>query len=329
VRTSRKKLDLSDAPRARMPSKLRPMLATLVDKPFDRAGWIFEIKWDGYRAIAEVDKGRVRLYSRNGLSFAERYQPVVAALDKLGHQAVLDGEVVVGDDHGRASFELLQNYGSTKTGRLAYYVFDLLYLDGHDLRSLPLTRRKEILQRILPEVPALRFCEHIEEHGLAFFEAVSKLGLEGMIAKDGSSRYVEGRRSDRWLKVKAHLRQEAVIGGFPRPRGSRQHFGALVLGLYEDGHLVHIGEVGGGFSNQTLTKLSAQLAPLVQSRCSFRTKPKTKEPATWVTPELVCEVRFTAWTSGHMRHPIFMGLRDDKPARDVRREAPARTLRRR
>ncbi len=145
--------DLQDAPRAPMPTNVRPMLATLVDKPFDRAGWVFELKWDGYRAIAEVDKGRVRLYSRNGLSFAERYKPVVAALEKLGHQAVLDGEVVVGGDDGRANFELLQNYGSTKTGRLLYCVFDLLYLDGHDLRGLPLTRRKEILQRILPEVP--------------------------------------------------------------------------------------------------------------------------------------------------------------------------------
>jgi bifunctional non-homologous end joining protein LigD len=244
-------------------------------------------------------------------------------LVKFRHKAVLDGEVVVLDDKGHANFEALQNYRSRQTaGHLVYQVFDLLYLDGHDLRSLPLVRRKAILQQILPAIPGLAFCEHIKEHGLAFFDAVAKAGLEGMIAKDGASKYIDGRRSDCWLKVKAHLRQEAVICGYTLPRNSRQHFGALVLGVYEDGQLVHVGEVGGGFSNQALGKVYARLAPLAQSHCPFQTKPKTKEPATWVRPELVCEVRFTAWTGGHMRHPIFMGLRDDKPARLVHRERP-------
>ena len=296
-----------------MPTNVRPMLATLVREPFDRRGWLFEIKWDGYRAIAEVDKGQVRLYSRNALSFTKRYWPISAALQKLEHQAVLDGEVVVLDDKGHPSFEALQNYRNHRaTGSLVYQVFDLLHLDGHDLRGLPLRRRKAILQQILPKMPVLLFCEHVEDTGLAFFEAVAKAGLEGMIAKDGSSVYREGRRSDCWLKVKAQLRQEAVIGGFTRPNGSRQHFGALVLGLYEDGELVHIGEVGGGFSARTLASVFAQLKPLVQSRCPFRVKPKTNEPATWVRPELVCEVRFTAWTGGHLRHPIFIGMRGDE-----------------
>jgi bifunctional non-homologous end joining protein LigD len=246
------------------------MLATLVHQPFDRRGWLFEIKWDGYRAIAEVDKGQMRLYSRNGLFFTKRYWPITADLQKLEHQAVLDGEVAVLDEKGHPSFESLQNYRNHRaTGPLVYQVFDILYLDGHDLRGLPLRQRKAILQQILPKVPDLSYCEHIEDTGLAFFDAVAKAGLEGMVAKDGNSVYWEGRRSDCWLKVKANLRQEAVIGGFTRPNGRRQHFGALVLGLYEDGELVHIGEVGGGFSASSLANVFAQRKPLVHGTLSI------------------------------------------------------------
>src|SRR5262249_27600581 len=156
-------------------------------------------------------------------------------------------------------FEALQNYRSHRPGgHLIYQVFDILYLDGHDLRGLPLIRRKEILRQILPAMPGLAFCDHIHESGLAFFDAVAKAGLEGMIAKDGASKYTAGRRSDSWLKVKAQLQQEAVIGGFTEPRGSRQHFGALILGIYEGDELVHIGEVGGGFDGRTLANVFAQ-----------------------------------------------------------------------
>jgi bifunctional non-homologous end joining protein LigD len=314
-------LDLGGAPRGPMPTNIKPMLATLGGKPFDRRGWLFEIKWDGYRTIAEVSGGRARLYSRNGLSFSQRYRPVTAALANLGHSAVLDGEVVVVDEQGRPDFDALENYRRYQPC-LVYYVFDLLYLDGHDLRDLPLWRRKELLQQILPPLPGVRFCEHIEEEGLVFFSAVSKMGLEGMVAKDGTSSYQEGRRTDRWLKIKANLRQEAVIAGFTRPRRSRQHFGALVLGVYDGKELVHIGEVGGGFSERNLARVSAELAPLIQDRCPFRKLPNTVEPATWVKPTLVCEVRFTAWTAtGGLRHPIFLGMRSDKQARAVRRES--------
>jgi bifunctional non-homologous end joining protein LigD len=251
----------------------------------------------------------VRLYSRNSQPFTKRYWPITTALQKLEHQTVLDGEVVVPDEKGHTSFEGLQNYRNHRaTGPLVYQVFDILHLDGHDLRALPLRRRKAILQQIL-RVPCLSFCEHVEDTGLAFFDAVAKAGLEGMVAKDGNSVYREGRRSDCWLKVKANLRQEAVIGGFTQPKGSRLHFGALVLGLYEDGKLIHIGEVGGGFGARTLASVFSQLKLLVQSRCPFQTKPKTNEPATWVRPELVCEVRFTARAGGLLRHPIFVGMR--------------------
>jgi bifunctional non-homologous end joining protein LigD len=297
------------------------MLATLVKRPFDRAGWIFELKWDGYRTIAVVDKGNVRLYSRNGVPFSERFQSVATALATIPHRAVLDGEVVVLDEKGFPRFEALQNYWNHRSrGHLVYQVFDVLHLDGHDLCGLPLIRRKQILRQIISDVPGLVFCDHIEERGLAFFDAVVKARLEGMIAKDGTSKYLPGRRSDCWLKVKAYLQQEAVIAGFARSRGSRRHFEGLVIGVYEDGELVHIGEVGTGFDNRTLASVFAQLAPLVQSECPFRKKPKTKAPATWVKAKLVCEVRFTAWTGGHLRHPIFLGMREDKPARTVHRE---------
>lgn len=308
-----------------MPANVRPMLATLVHKPFDRPGWLFEIKWDGYRIIAEVSS-RVRLYSRNGLSFTGRYHPIASALEKLGHEAILDGEVVVVDEHGHPDFEALQNYRNRRPGgQLVYYVFDLLYLDGHDLRGLPLIRRKELLQSILPALPGICFCEHVEGQGLAFFNAVSEMGLEGMLAKDGASAYREGKRSDCWLKIKAYLRQEAVIAGFTRPRRSRKHFGALVVGVYKGEELVHIGEVGGRFSERTLAEVSGQLTPLIRPSCPFRKPPKTLEPATWVEPRLVCEVRFTAWTAtGHLRHPIFLGLRPDKSPPDVKRDRQRR-----
>jgi ATP-dependent DNA ligase len=202
--------DLCDAPRAPMPMKVRPMLATPADRPFDRPGWVFEVKWEGYRAIAEVDKGRIRLYSGNGLSFTERYHPVAAALAKIPHRVVLDGELVVLDDKGHSNPEALQTYRSHRsTGKLVYQVFDILYLDGHDLRGLPLIRRKEILRQILPAVPGLAICDHVEEGGLAFFDAAAKAGVKGMIAKDGASKYIPGSRSDCWLKVRAeeHPRQ--------------------------------------------------------------------------------------------------------------------------
>jgi bifunctional non-homologous end joining protein LigD len=323
ARLGHNQLDLRDAPRAEMLTNVGPMLATLVHQPFDRPGWLFEIKWDGYRIMAEINKGRVRLYSRNGLPFTERYPAVAAALAKVPHQAILDGEVVVLGSNGYSDFDALHNYRSNRPGGpLVYQVFDIPYLDGHDLCGLPLNRRKEILRQILPAVPGLMFVDHIEEQGLAFFDAVAKAGIEGMVAKDGAGRYLAGRRSTSWLKVKVRPRVEAVIGGFTQPRGSRAHFGALVLGMDVGGDLVHIGEVGIGFDHWALTSIYSQLAPLVQGDCPFRTKPKTMTPTTWVKPDLACQVRFTAWTGSHLRHPVFLCMRDEKPG-----VAPGRTMR--
>src|SRR5262249_45411286 len=268
-------IDLSDAPIASMPHNIKPMLATPLAKPFDDADWFFEVKWDGYRAIAEIDRGQVRLYSRNKLSLASRFAPIVDSLQHFGHQAVLDGEVVVLDQSGKPQFQLLQGYQKARTGTLVYEVFDLLHLDGHDLRKLPLRRRKEILAGLLDNLPNVKLGEHVQQHGTAFYDAVSRSGLEGVVAKDAQSKYREGFRSQSWLKIKTHLRQEAVIGGFTEPRGSRSGLGALVLGVHDNGDLVYIGHAGSGFSDQALADLRSRLQDLVQKACPFGKRPKS------------------------------------------------------
>lgn len=307
-----------------MPTWINPMLATLVSEPFDRPGWLFEIKWDGFRAVAEVNKGKVRLYSRRHLSFADRFPQLIQALQQLGHDVVLDGEIVVLDKQGRSRFQILQEYAKTGQGRLVYCAFDLLFLDGHDLRQLPLRERKKRLKQILGISSLLLYSDHIETRGIAFYRAAAKKGLEGIVAKNAESTYHEGIRSRQWLKVKTRGRQEAVIGGFTRGRGERSaHFGALVLGVYERGKFVYIGHVGSGFSEEALAHVRSKLQPLIQSQCPFAVRPKTNAPAYWVHPEIVCEVAFREWSAGgHLRQPVFLGLREDKNARDVRREMP-------
>jgi bifunctional non-homologous end joining protein LigD len=314
-------IDLDGAPRSTMPRNIDPMRAAPIARPFDHPDWLFEVKWDGYRAIAEVDAEKVRLYSRNQLSFEKRFSPIVDSLQHLGHQAVLDGEVVVLDDAGKPQFQLLQGYQKARRGLLVYQVFDLLYLDGHDLRKLPLIRRKEILAQLLDDLPNVRLSEHIHEHGVAFFQAVSERGLEGIVAKEARSRYREGPRNPFWLKVKTHLRQEAVIGGFTEPQGSRQGIGSLVLGVYEGNELIYIGHAGSGFTEQSLADTRSRLDGLTQKTCPFKKRPVTNAPVHWVQPRLVCEVSFGAWSDdGQMRHPVFLGLREDKPASSVHRE---------
>jgi bifunctional non-homologous end joining protein LigD len=303
-----------------MPRHVEPMLATPFPKPFDHPDWLFEIKWDGYRAIAAVEQGSVRLYSRNQLSLTERFRLIANSLSQLGHDAVLDGEVVVLDEHGRAQFQLLQNRGGSRKGVLAYYVFDLLYLDGHDLRGLPLLRRKELLARIIGDLPHVRLSEHINQHGTAFFAAAEKQRVEGIVAKLAASRYAAGERSRAWLKIKTELRQDAVIGGFTIERGSRERLGALLLGVYAGSDLVYIGHTGTGFNGQTLLDVRKRLEPLLQEACPFESRPKPNASVRWVAPELVCDVSFSSWTQdGRMRHPVFHGLKSGVPAPTVRR----------
>jgi len=313
--------ELGDAPAGPMPHLVRPMLATLAREPFDHPEWLFEVKWDGYRAVAELRGNEVSLYSRNLLPLNEKFFPVVESLRKFGFEAVLDGEIVVVDDQGQPDFELLQNYRKTGNGHLLFYVFDLLHFQGHDLTGLPLIRRKELLKKILPPSPKIRFSDHVTNDGVLFFQVVKGKGLEGIIAKHGQSTYEAGKRSRQWLKVKKQLTQEGVIAGFTAPRGGRKHFGTLVLGVYEGDELIPIGHAGGGFGAKQLKEIRERLEPLVQTACPFKVKPETGPSVTWVRPELVCEVVFHGWTvDGVMRQPSFLRLREDKAPREVVRE---------
>lgn len=291
-----------------MPYDVKPMLAGTADEPFDNPDWIFELKLDGYRAITEIQSGEVKLYSRNNISYNERFAPIVASLQKFPRDAVLDGEIVVLDEQSHPIFAKLHSYPEKK-GTLAYYIFDILYFDGHKLTEVPLIRRKEILKKVLPSLPHIHYGDYIEEHGAAFFAQVKKLHLEGIMAKKKESTYQMGTRSDTWLKIKKGKVAEAVIVGFTAPRGGRKHFGALVLGIYKRGKLVHIGNAGGGFTDETLKIIYNQLKPLRQDNCPFKNIPEIKEKVTWVQPVLMCDVTYSQWTDdGKMRHPIFLGF---------------------
>jgi len=309
-----------------MPHEVKPMLAKLTDAPFDSKEWIFEIKWDGYRAIAEINKGEVNLYSRNLISFNRKYKSIVEALESFGRNVVLDGEIVVLNADGTSSFQMLQQYDEKPSPDLCYCVFDILYLDGHDLRDLPLLERKIILREILPDVSNIRYSDHVEQQGIQFFELAKKNKLEGIMAKKADSMYRLGSRSDQWLKIKIIAAQEAIICGFTAPRNSRKNFGALILGAYEKGRLVYIGHTGGGFTESLLASTLKLMKPLIQGESPFDVKVKTNEKVTWIKPQLVCEIAFSEWTNdGHMRQPIFQGMRIDKKAKEVTRELPTVT----
>lgn len=303
-----------------MQHHIKPMLAKSIDAPFDDPHFFFEMKYDGYRTISEIDHERVHMYSRNGISFDEKFAPIHKALTRFETSAVLDGEVVVIDNHGIPRFQLLQDFPKTK-GKLIYYVFDLLYYDGHDLTSEPLYKRKEILEKIIPALPNVQYSDHIEKTGIAMFAQIKQLGMEGIIAKNKDSIYTAGGRSSQWLKIKTEMRQEVVIAGFTKPKGARNHFGALIAGIYKNDTFTYIGHVGGGFDEEKLKTIYKALQPLVQPSCPFKNKPKTNAPVTWVKPTLLAEVTFSNWThDGQMRHPIFLGLREDKDAKEVKRE---------
>lgn len=305
-----------------MPSTVTPMLGVLVDKPFDREGWLFEIKWDGYRALAFLKKDDVNLYSRNQKSFNNLFHVLLKELKTLNIEAILDGEIVVLDPSGRPQFQLIQNYQTTGKGQLLYYIFDILHLNGHNLRQLPLTERKEILKKLLAKTnhQYIRYSDHIETKGIALYKEASHNLLEGIMAKNGQGSYQMKRSSD-WLKIKTHLEQEVVIGGFTQPRKSRKKFGALLIGVYKDNKFIYVGHVGGGFSGKLLDDVYSQMTPLIQKKCPFENEPKPNMPVTWIKPKLVCEVFFAEWTTeGMMRQPIFHGLRMDKSAQKVIKE---------
>jgi len=310
----------SEAP----PKKYKPALATLVDEPFSREGWLFEPKWDGYRAIAEVHKGKADLYSRKHTSFNKDYPQIVKAVEKIAHSVVLDGEIVVLDSKGVSDFQALQNYRSTGKGKLTYIVFDLLYLNGEDIRQFTLTERKALLKEVVKQLDdkTVQYSSHVMKDGEKLFKKAAEKGLEGIIAKKADSVYEEDRRTMNWLKIKITNQQEAIICGYTAPRGSRKKIGALVLGVQDDkGALRYVGHCGGGLNTQLIDMLYDKLQALRRETPVFKEKIKTNMPVTWVKPVLVCQVKFSSWTEGGiLRMPIFLGLREDKPAKEVHQE---------
>jgi bifunctional non-homologous end joining protein LigD len=311
-----------------LPAIASPMLATAVDAPFDDPKWLFELKWDGYRALATIDRaGGVSLASRSGNDFTKSFpelQQLAAAFSE--RPLIVDGEIVVLDKNGRPSFgalqERLDRFGrqAPEKNPITFVVFDLLYGNGRDLRAEPLEERKKILESLLTGVGPVMLSKHVLGDGVQLFDLARSRGLEGIVAKRRASAYV-ARRSRDWLKIKALARQEVAIGGWTEPRGGRKHFGALLAGVYEDGAFVYAGSIGTGFDGKKLAAIAEKLSALERKTSPFANVPKTETPAHWVTPQLVAEVTFTEWTrDGSMRHPVFVALRSDKPASEVVRE---------
>jgi bifunctional non-homologous end joining protein LigD len=317
--------------KAPMPRDLSPMLATLVDKPFDKAGWSYEIKWDGYRALGYLKKGKVELRSRNNKSF-EKYYPVYEAFKEWKIDALVDGELVVLNEKGQSNFSELQNWRSEADGSLIYYLFDLLWLEGRDLTGLPLSERRTLLQSVVPAEGIIRYSESFETSGTEFFATAQKMGLEGIMAKKTDSYYTPGIRTKEWLKIKTASRQEVVIGGYTRNEGTAKLFSSLLVGVFEKGRLQYTGKIGTGFTEKMQKEMMRQFRPLVQKACPFDTEPDINKPsrfrpdpleakATWLKPVLVGEVAFREMTEdGVMRHPSFEGMREDKDAKEVVRE---------
>jgi bifunctional non-homologous end joining protein LigD len=327
---------LAGAEEKPMPTVIHPMLATSVAEAFDNPDWLFEIKWDGYRAVAFIDDGRVRLVSRTQNDLTAQF-PELGTLPQFlkAERAILDGEIVALDDQGRPSFSLMQQRTGFQPGKqrrlqrregvpVIYYAFDLLYLDGIDLRRVALERRKQLLQERIKTGGVIQFSDHYAEKGLDLLEAARQRGLEGIVAKRRNGVYQEKRTSD-WLKIKITQRQECVIGGYTDPEGSREYFGALVLGLYDrQGRLIHVGQVGTGFDHNSLKELFARMQPLKTKQNPFFGEIGGLRRVQFVRPKLVAEIKFSEWThetaEGGMklRAPVFMGLRADKAAEECR-----------
>jgi bifunctional non-homologous end joining protein LigD len=324
---------LAGAVRAPMPGFFEPMGATLADRLPKGAEWIFEVKWDGVRGLVFIDNGVFGIYTRNN-NRCERHYPELQVLPHYieAEQAILDGEIVVLDNKGVSHFELIQpRIHSEDANSIAkmgqknpvhLFVFDLLYLDGYDLRRVPLVERKGLLQKIVKPFPLLRVSDHFENAGEDLLEAARQSGLEGLLAKNTTSVY-ESRRSRNWLKLKLTSEQEFVIAGYTP--GEREHFGSLALGYYEGGKLHYAGNVGTGFNTRNLAELWALLEPLKISKMPFAAADKIPKGTLWVKPELVAQIKFANWTGDRkLRAPVYLGLRDDKPSAEVSREEAPR-----
>jgi len=328
---------LKNAPKGKFDLSLTPMLATLVDAPFDDPGWRYEIKWDGYRALAFMNKGEVELKSRNSKSFNDKFYPVYEAIKRWKINAIVDGEVVVVNENGVSRFNSLQNWRSEADGELLYYVFDVLWLDGKNLMDLTQNERNAVLLTLVPKDGIIRCGFSVDATGTEFFEVARGMGLEGIIAKRSDSTYVPGDRSKDWLKIKVQKRQEVVIAGYTRNEGTAKLFSSLLLGAYKDGKLQYVGKVGTGFNDRQQKEMIAQFEPLIIQKPAFEELPDYNKPsrfrpnpphatAVWLKPELVCEINFAEITDdGVFRHPSFLAMREDKNAKDVVLETTSET----
>jgi bifunctional non-homologous end joining protein LigD len=327
---------LAKAPKSSLPAKLQPMKATLVREPFDNDGWLYEIKWDGYRSLAIIYNGKAELVSRNNISF-DQFHPIADTLSKWNAKAIIDGEIVVLGADGKSDFSAIQNWQRRKDGQLVYNVFDILWYEGKDLTGLPLTERKAILEAVLPVDDTIRLSKAFAVNGIEFFHAVEKAGIEGIMAKKADSPYTAGDRSKDWLKVKVERRQEVVIGAFTRNTDTSKLFSALAIGVYNQGVLRYIGKVGTGWSEKKQKEMMAEFKPLITDVCPFDVEPDVDEPSqfrprrlgakpTWLKPELICEVNIAEITSdGKVRQASFKGMRRDKDPKEVILEVPADT----
>ena len=324
--------ELDGARKSALPSRVEPMLATLGEHPFSDPNWLFEIKWDGVRALARIENGNVTLRSRTGAEITKRYPELASFPEALAaRQAIVDGEIVALDAKGHSDFERLQERMHVRAPSenlpsqipVVYYVFDLLYCDGYDLREAPLLKRKQLLQRLLHASERFRYSDHQLEHGKELFELANEAGLEGIVAKRVDSPYVSDR-STYWVKLKVRKALDAVVGGWTESRTAALPFGSLLLGLYQGKKLRFIGHVGSGFDAKKLEKLSGKLKELAVSACPFDTVPETNEKPSWVSPELVARVKFSGWTQEHsLRHPVFVALREDARPQDCQWENEA------
>ncbi|TSD64725.1 DNA ligase D [Inquilinus sp. KBS0705] len=329
---------LKKASKGDIPTGMKPMLATLVNEPFDDPDWVYEVKWDGYRTLAFINKGEVQLLSRNNKSFNDKYYPITNLLSQWKLNAVIDGEILVLNDKGVSNFSALQNWRSEADGELVLYVFDIVWYEGKNLMELPLSDRQAILKEVLPtDDDRIRISQIFKANGTEFFDAAGKIGLEGIMAKKADSTYLPNNRSKDWLKIKVNKRQEVVIGGFTKNEGTAKQFSSLLLGVYENGIFQYVGKVGTGFSDKLQKEMMSAFKPLITDKIPFESEPDVNKPsrfrpnppkakATWLKPELVCEVSFAEVTSdGVFRHPSFEGMRSDKKAKDVVREMEADT----
>ena len=328
---------ISTKVKSKIPRDVKPMLATLVDKPFDSEGWSYEVKWDGFRTLSYLEKGEVEIRSRNNKDFNKKFYPIYDALKAWKIDAVFDGEITVLNEKGVPDFNALQVWRSEADGQLVYYLFDVLWLNGYDLTQSPLSERREVLQQIIPDNDFLRLSENFAVTGTEFFELADKMGLEGIIAKKNDSTYMPNVRSKQWLKIKTQKHQEAIIAGYTKNENSSKKFSALLMGVYEGDDLIFIGPVGTGFDARTQSELLDKMKPLVTDKCPFNEVPDYNKPSrfrpdppkaevTWLKPKLIADVTYRATTNdGSMRHPSFKGLREDKSAKDVVRERPAPT----